>query len=131
MIFPLNSNTVEQVDIDPEKKINGYVWFNRVEKVYKTWIDGKLNVFLMDKNLSDVVGINIETVLQTRQFVITFNEVMSVVIKHDKKTKNFNYTVFDDVENCNLNSMLKIIDENEVVLDFVDPVTGRIFMYFD
>lgn len=131
MIHPLQTNTVEQVDIDPDKKLNGYIWFNRVEKVYKTWVDGVLNVFLTNENLKTEVSTELSKIVKERQFTISFSEVLQVIIKHDKNTYNFNYTVFDDKENVSLPCSIEFINANEIQLEFVDPVTGRIFLYFE
>jgi|LakMenEpi03Aug12_release.lakeMendotaPanAssembly.Ray.scaffolds.fasta_scaffold814786_2 hypothetical protein len=128
MIFPLNANKIEQLELDPEKVINGYIWYNTVEKVYKTWIDGVLNVFITDHTVNSIM---VDKLLLPHQFTISFSNAHSVIIKHNKKTKNFNYNVYDTIDNCNLYCSLEIIDENEVNIDFVDPVTGHIFMYFE
>jgi len=130
MLYPLNSNTIEQLEIDPDKKINGYIWFNKVEKVYKTWVDGKLHVFLTDNSLEFSVGAEIESILNHHQFTVSFSKVFELIIKHDKQTTNFNYNVYDDIEKCNLPCGVEILNENEIKIEFVEAVTGYIFMQF-
>ena len=135
MILPLNINRVEQLEIDPQKKIDGYIWYNNVEKVYKTYIDQEAHIFITNKKfeayITDLVTDLVNNALSKHQFTITFSDVYKVIIKHNKNTKHFNYNVFDLEENCNLSCSLEIINENEVAVEFVDPVTGYIFMYFE
>lgn len=135
MILPLNINRVEQLEIDPQKKIDGYIWYNNVEKVYKTYIDQEAHIFITNKkfeaDITDLVNNALSKHLSKHQFTITFSDVYKVIIKHNKNTKHFNYNVFDLEENCNLSCSLEIINENEVAVEFVDPVTGYIFMYFE
>ena len=135
MILPLNINRVEQLEIDPQKKIDGYIWYNNVEKVYKTYIDQEAHIFITNKkfeaDITDLVTDLVNNALSKHQFTITFSDVYKVIIKHNKNTKHFNYNVFDLEENCNLSCSLEIINENEVAVEFVDPVTGYIFMYFE
>ena len=131
MIFPLNANKIEQLDLDPEKKVNGYIWFNRVEGVYKTWVDEDLHVFITDHSFVDTDGGLIQQAIDLHQFTVTFTDAYKVIIKHNKDSVFFNYNVFDTVENCGLPCSLEIIDENEVSVDFIDPVTGYIFLYFE
>jgi len=130
MKYPFNMNMVEQLELDPVKPINGYVWFNKVEKVYKTWIDGTIQVFLTDAIIGDNIDTHIKDTLTSHQIIITFTNSQSVIIKHNKGTRNFIYNVFDDDLNINLPVSIEIFDDNEVRLDFVDPVTGHIFMQF-
>ncbi len=135
MILPLNINRVEQLEIDPQKKIDGYIWYNNVEQVYKTYIDQEAHIFITNKkfeaDITDLVNNALSKHLSKHQFTITFSDVYKVIIKHNKNTKHFNYNVFDLEENCNLSCSLEIINENEVAVEFVDPVTGYIFMYFE
>lgn len=131
MILPLNINRVEQLEIDPQKKIDGYIWYNNVEKVYKTYIDQEAHIFITNKKFEADITDLVNNVLSKHQFTITFSDVYKVIIKHNKNTKHFNYNVFDLEENCNLSCSLEIINENEVAVEFVDSVTGYIFMYFE
>lgn len=135
MILPLNINRVEQLEIDPQKKIDGYIWYNNVEQVYKTYIDQEAHIFITNKkfeaDITDLVNNALSKHQSKHQFTITFSDVYKVIIKHNKNTKHFNYNVFDLEENCNLSCSLEIINENEVAVEFVDPVTGYIFMYFE
>ncbi len=135
MILPLNINRVEQLEIDPQKKIDGYIWYNNVEQVYKTYIDQEAHIFITNKkfeaDITDLVNNALSKHQLKHQFTITFSDVYKVIIKHNKNTKHFNYNVFDLEENCNLSCSLEIINENEVAVEFVDPVTGYIFMYFE
>lgn len=131
MILPLNINRVEQLEIDPQKKIDGYIWYNNVEQVYKTYIDQEAHIFITNKKFEANITDLVNNALSKHQFTITFSDVYKVIIKHNKNTKHFNYNVFDLEENCNLSCSLEIINENEVAVEFVDPVTGYIFMYFE
>jgi len=131
MILPLNINRVEQLEIDPQKKIDGYIWYNNVEQVYKTYIDQEAHIFITNKKFEADITDLVNNTLSKHQFTITFSDVYKVIIKHNKNTKHFNYNVFDLEENCNLSCSLEIINENEVAVEFVDPVTGYIFMYFE
>jgi len=124
MIYPLNANKIEKLQLDPIKKINGYIWFNTVEKVFKTYIDNKLQIFITDKNIHTAL------ILQ-HEFNVSFTEAFKIIITHNKNTKIFTYKLFDTIENCSLSVSMNIINENVVSIDFVDPVTGYIFMYFE
>ncbi len=128
MIYPLNTNKIEKLDLDPIKKINGYIWFNTVEKVFKTYVDNKLEVFITDKNLETEIH---AALLSKHEFSISFTEAYKIIITHNKNTKIFSYNLFDTLENCSLSVSMNIINENEVSIDFIDPVTGYIFMYFE
>ena len=131
MIFPLNANKFEKLDLDPVKKIDGYIWFNNVEKVYKTWVNEDLHVFITDKTFQEDIGGMVSDELAKHEFTVTFTDAYKVIIKHNKSNTHFNYSVFDTVDNCNLPCSLEIVSENEVSVDFVDPVTGYIYMYFE
>lgn len=131
MIFPFGANKIEQLELDPEKIIEGFVWYNKVEKVYKTYIDGIAHVFVTDKAFEDLDNGIIAQALARHQFTVSFTDAYQVIIKHNKGKTNFNYNVYDAEENCNLACSVEIIDENEISVDFVDPVTGHIFMYFE
>ena len=130
MVFPFNANKVEQLELDPTKQINGYIWFNTVEKVYKTWVDGQLQIFLTDAAFDSNISELVDDALERHQFTITFADAYSVIVKHNKNSTFFNYNLFDTELNSNLSASLEIIDNNEVKLDFIDPVTGYLFMYF-
>lgn len=131
MIFPLNANRFERLDLDPVKKIDGYIWFNNVEKVYKTWVNDDLHVFITDKTFQEDIGGMVAAELAKHEFTVTFTDAYKVIIKHNKANTHFNYNVFDTVENCNLPCSMEIVSENEVSVDFIDPVTGYIYMYFE
>lgn len=131
MTFPLNANKIEQLELDPVKKINGYVWYNTVEQVYKTYVEGELQVFITDKTFEQDIDAMVQLALIKHEFTVTFADAYKVIIKHNKGIMNFNYNVFDLEENCNLACSLEILNENEVSIDFIDPVTGYIFMYFE
>ena len=94
--------------------------------IYAELLDEKTNK-KFEADITDLVN----NALSKHQFTITFSDVYKVIIKHNKNTKHFNYNVFDLEENCNLSCSLEIINENEVAVEFVDPVTGYIFMYFE
>lgn len=131
MIFPLNANRIEKLDLDPVKKIEGYIWYNNIEKVYKTWINNELHVFITGKTTKATMSGLITSEIARHEFTVTFENAYRLVINHNKDTKQFNFTVFDAIENCNIPCSLEIIDENEVSLDFVEPLTGHIYMYFE
>lgn len=130
MVYPFVANKVEQLELDPVKKIDGYIWYNTVEKVYKTWIGDTIHIFLTDFNFGQNINDLIQDKLDIKQFTVSFKEVYSLVIKHNKNSHFFNYTILDTNENTQIHSSLEIINDNEVKVDFVDPVTGHIFMYF-
>ena len=131
MVFPIEANKIERVDVDPEKRIDGYIWFNNSEKVFKTWINDELNVFITNMsfgdNISDLLGI----ALHQREFTVSFTDTYKVVIKHNKGHSRFTFSVYDSVEKCNLAAAVEVISDDEVILDFLDPVTGHIYMYFE
>lgn len=131
MIFPLNANKIEQLEIDPIKKINGYIWFNSVEKVYKTYVDGEIHIFITDKSFNDSDNSIITLTLLSHQFTVTFADAYKVIIKHNKSSSNFNYSLYDAVDKNTISCTLTIVDDNEVFVEFVEPVTGSIFMYFE
>lgn len=131
MVYPFNANRIKQLELDPTKKIEGYVWYNTVEKVYKTWVDDQLQIFMTDAIFSENIGEIVDEQLANKKFSFTFDDAYSVIIKHNKGTKFFNYNLFDTNENCEIQSSVEILNENEVQVDFVDPVTGYIFMYFN
>lgn len=131
MIFPLNANRIERLDVDPEKRIEGYIWYNNAEQVFKTWINNELNVFMTNMTFSDDISDLLVDALRKKEFTVRFTDAYRVVIKHNKNQTNFTYSVFDEAEKCNLPSSIEIVNENEVNLEFVDPVTGYIYMYFE
>ena len=97
----------------------------------KTSLDSTSNNYKDDLYFKADITDLVNNALSKHQFTITFSDVYKVIIKHNKNTKHFNYNVFDLEENCNLSCSLEIINENEVAVEFVDPVTGYIFMYFE
>ena len=131
MIFPLNANRIEKLDVDPDKRIEGYIWFNNAEKVYKTWINNELNVFMTNMTFSQDVTYLVADALIKKEFTVSFSDAYRVVIKHNKNQTNFTYSVYDSIEKCNLPASVEIISADEVNLEFVDPVTGYIYMYFE
>lgn len=131
MIFPMNANRIERLDVDPDRRIDGYIWYNNVDRVYKTWINNELHVFMTNLTFSEDMSALVAEALIAKEFTVTFSDAYRIVIKHNKNQTNFTYSVFDTVEKCSLPAALEIIDENEVFLEFVDPVTGYIYMYFE
>ena len=131
MIFPLSANRIERLDVDPDKRIEGYIWYNNAEQVYKTWINNELNVIMTDKSFRDDISDLLGESLQKREFTVTFSDAYKVVIKHNKNQTHFTYSVYDSVEKCNLPCSIEIINDDEVNLEFIDPVTGHIYMYFE
>lgn len=130
MIYPLNANRIERLDIDPIKKVEGYIWYNNVEQVYKTYVDGNIQIFITDKMYETEIDKQVEESLERHEFKVSFTEAYKVIIKHNKNNLYFNYNIYDTEENCNLYSTLEVLNENEISVEFVDPVTGYIFMYF-
>jgi hypothetical protein len=131
MTFPLSANRIEKLDMDPVKKIDGYIWYNTVEKCYKTYVDEELQVFITDVQFEADIDALVQRSLIQHEFTVSFTDAYKVIIKHNKGQTHFNYNLYDTEENCNLSCSLEIINENEVSVDFVDPVTGYIFMYFE
>lgn len=131
MIYPLSTNKFEKLDLDPVKKVEGYIWFNNVEKVYKTWVNETLHVFITDKTFQEDIGGMVSAELASHEFTVSFTDAYKVIIKHNKSGTNFNFTVYDSVENCNIPCSMEVVNDNEVSIDFVDPVTGHIYMYFE
>lgn len=130
MIHPFTTNKIEQLELDPSKKINGLMWYNTVEKVYKTYIDDNLQIFITDTILFDNMGSNIGEELAKKEFTVTFDAVFSVVVKHNKQSTFFNYNIYDSIEKTTLATSVEILNENEIRFDFVEAVTGHVFMYF-
>ena len=131
MMLPFSANKIEQLDTDPVKKINGYVWFNTVEKVFKTWIDDELHVFITSditnvRNIDEIVY----EIINKKQFYINFENTYSITIQHNRNSKHFIYSIFDSNNNTQINAQMEILNENEVRVEFVDPISGNLFMYF-
>ena len=74
MILPLNINRVEQLEIDPQKKIDGYIWYNNVEQVYKTYIDQEAHIFITNKKFEADITDLVNNALSKHQFTITFKK---------------------------------------------------------
>ena len=84
MVYPFVANKVEQLELDPTKKIDGYIWYNTVEKVYKTWVGDSIQIFITDASFAQNVDAMVQDKLDTKQFTVGFDEAYSVVIKHNK-----------------------------------------------
>ncbi len=130
MVYPFNTNMIEKLTVDPVKQVDGCVWFNTSDNVYKAFIDNELHVFLTDKSFVTQVEELVDLASAKNQFVIEFETATSIIVKHNKGTRSFNYQVNDNETNTTLMTSLNIIDENEVRLDFVDPLSGSLFMHF-
>lgn len=130
MVYPFNTNMIEQLAIDPIKKVNGMVWFNTTDKVYKAAIDDEFHVLLTDKSFVTQVDALVAGAFTNTQFTIDFDSASVIIVKHNKNSVHFNYNMVDTNTNETINTSLEIIDENEVRIDLVDPVTGSLFMYF-
>lgn len=130
MIHPFTTNKIEQLELDPIKRINGLIWYNTVEKVYKTYIEDKLQIFITDNILFDNIGSNIGEELAKKEFTVSFDSVYSVIVKHNKDSEFFNYTIYDAVEKTTLHTSVEILNTNEIRFDFVEAVTGHLYMYF-
>jgi len=131
MLLPFNANKIEQLVLDPEKIIDGYIWFNSTEKLFKTYINGVVNVFITDLAFVNDIQPLIDIAVAFHEYTITFTNVTRIIVKHNKGKKQNTYTIFDDIEHCILNCTITIIDDNEFHIDLVDHATGRIYMYFE
>ena len=130
MVYPFNTNMIEQLALDPIKMINGCVWFNTTDLVYKAYIDDTLHIFMTDKSFIAELDTLVEEAFENKQFVIEFIEADSLVISHNKDTRFFNYQLIDTETNTTVLTSIEIIDENQVRIDLVDSVTGTLFMHF-
>jgi len=130
MVYPFNTNMIEKLALDPIKMIDGCVWFNTTDLVYKAYIDETLHIFMTDKSFITELDTLVEEAFETKQFVIDFIDADSLVISHNKNTRFFNYQLIDTTSNTTILTSIEIIDENEVRIDLVDSVTGTLFMHF-
>lgn len=130
MVYPFNTNMIEKLALDPIKMIDGCVWFNTTDLVYKAYIDETLHIFMTDKSFITELDTLVEEAFETKQFVIDFIDADSLVISHNKNTRFFNYQLIDTTTNTTILTSIEIIDENEVRIDLVDSVTGTLFMHF-
>ena len=89
-----------------------------------------MQIFIINAIFADNVDSMVQESLNQKQFTVGFDDAYSVTIKHNKGSNHFVYSIFDTVENTQLNAQLEIISENEVKVDFIDPMSGNIFMYF-
>ena len=131
MKFPFNINKVEQLEFDPVVQENGFVWYNTTEKVFKSWRDNEIQIFLTDITLQDGLNEYIDESISQHSFKFAFEEVYTINIRHNKDTIFFNYNIFDSNLNSMINSSVSIIDENEIIVEFIDPVSAYIFIYFE
>jgi len=131
MKYPFNINKVEQLEFDPSVQENGFVWYNTTEKVFKSWRDNEIQIFLTNLSLQDSLNEYIDESISQHSFKFTFEDVYTINIRHNKNTIFFNYNIFDSNLNSMVNSSISIIDENEITVEFIDPVTGYIFIYFE
>lgn len=130
MVYPFVANKVEQLELDPTKKIDGYVWYNTVEKVYKTWVGDDIQIFITDFSFANNVDEMVQSTLDSKQFVVSFEEAYSVTIKHNKSSYHFVYSLFDSVTNEQIHTQMEILNDNEVKIDFIDPVSAKMYMLF-
>lgn len=135
MILPFNANKIEQLvldPVDPSKKVDGYIWFNKTEHSFKTYIEGAIHVFLTDVSFTQDMQALIDIAVNAlkNEYLVTFVNVTKIIIKHNKNNINFTYTVVDEIEKCTLPCALTIIDPNEFHIELVDHVTGKLYMYF-
>lgn len=130
MVYPFNTNTIEQLSLDPKKKINGMIWFNTTDKVYKAYIDETLHVFLTDNSFITQIDELVNLVFKNNQFAIDFDTASTVIVKHNKGSRFFNYQLTEAETADTILTSLSIVDENEVRIDFVDPISGTLFMHF-
>lgn len=130
MVYPFNTNMIEKLAIDPTKMIDGAIWFNTTDLVYKAFIDNVLHIFMTDKSFSTELDTLVDDAFENKHFIINFTEADSVVIKHNKNTRFFNYQIIDTDNNTTVITSIEIIDENEVRIDLVDPINGSLFMHF-
>ncbi len=130
MTYPFNTNMIEQLAIDPIKQINGMIWFNTTDKVYKAYIDETLHIFLTDKSFITQVEALVDQAFKNNQFAIDFTEATSVIVKHNKGSRYFNYQLTESETSATILTSLVIVDDNEVRIDFIDPISGTLFMHF-
>jgi hypothetical protein len=121
---------IEQLAIDPTKMSNGLIWFNTTDRVYKAFIDEELHVFLTDKSFVTQVDELVDQSFKNSQFVVNFIDASSIIIKHNKNSRFFNYQLVSTDTDSTILTTLQIIDDNEVRLDLVDPLSGSLFMHF-
>jgi len=127
MTFPFNTNSIEQVEIDPQNLYEGIIWYNSVEKVYKTWANNTIQIFLTDSAFADNV---VKSLLENTKFTLTFTDSNSLIVKHNKNTNFFTYQIFDSTLNETVHASIEIIDSNEIRIDFADILSGHLFMSF-
>lgn len=130
MMYPFVSNKIEQLEIDPIKKVDGYIWYNNVEKVYKTWVGDDIHIFITNVIFSDNIEEIVNDKLNNKQFSISFDSVYSINVKHNMDSSKFVYSIFDTVEKTQLNVQMEIVNDNEIKVEFIDPVSGILFMNF-
>jgi hypothetical protein len=131
MKYPFNINSVEKVNIDPTNIQDGVVWYNITEQVYKCWSNNKIDIFLTESMLDSNLDTYVYNAISSHTFKFTFSSVYTINIRHNMDTISFNYTIYDKELNTTLQSSVEIIDSNEIKIDFVDEVTGDIFIYFE
>jgi hypothetical protein len=130
MVYPFNTNKIEQLSIDPVKMIDGCIWFNTTDLVYKAYIDNTLHVFMTDKSFSADLETMVEEAIKSKHFVIEFTDANSIIIAHNKDSHHFNYQLLDTINNTTILTSIEIIDENTVKIDLVDSITGSLYMHF-
>ena len=133
MVYPFNTNKIEKLALDPIKQIDGIVWFNTSEQVYKSYVNGELNIFITDKTLEDEIQTVVDAAFLARgnnKFILSFTDTTSLIVKHNKESVNFTYQLFDSETNTTVMATMEIIDENEIKIDFIDSFSGRLFLQF-
>lgn len=130
MNYPINFNKVEILESDPSIIKNGIIWFNSTEKLFKTYIDGLLTVFLMDNFSQEEIKQYIAEYMDSKDFFINFEDVKTITIKHNKNTLNFIYSLFDYNDGSIVHASAKIVDANEITFELVESMTGRLFIKF-
>ena len=126
--LPFDVSKIESVSEDPIKTPDGHIWYNTTEGVYKGKAAGAIEVFLTSSNLYDLV-FNADR--EARTFNISFNEILTLYVRHNRATTKFVYSIYDSELGQTIPATASILDENELKIDFVDPVTGNIFIAFE
>ena len=130
MLAPFNFNTLEQLDFDPEFKRDGLIWFNKSEGLIKTYIHDELNIIATDKALEQTVEQTILNVMNRQQFTIMFNDVMAINVLHGKNNEYFNFSLYDIDAKQHIHAQPTILNPNEIRFEFVDSVSGKLFLSF-
>jgi len=116
--------TIEQ---DPITKDDGIIWFNTTENLLKIHNRNETDTILTVLNFQKMIKrdlVNIDRIIS-----ISFDDIMKMEIKHNQNNKNLIYSFFDEFGISFIGGM-KIIDENTILIEFVDITSGIITIQF-